>query len=449
MKKLLILLITLTFLGAIKEKYEGTLNIRLNEPVNFSHSTSNYSDTIFYSLIYENFFYLNKKADISSNIFSQYIYEKEKRVVTLKLKPNLSFSTGAPVTTKNIKYSLRFFLNRDISAAKKLSRVIRSFRYEGDFFYIDLNYNVPDILNILTAPELVLLSLNEQAFSGQFFPSQWERNKFMILVPNLFYPGGRSYLNQIKIVFYDYYYPDLYLGDPGSVNKGYSEKNSGIYQNIYLSFPSGKTGTNTKIALYSLLKNFLLKFNFVRLNSLTSAEESPVSVGIKKFSFRKIRTILRYSQIKLYISSSLKRIEKDLLEYLKSYNINISLVFIENSKLKEFIKSNRSVKFLVSEKLFNKKDHIEDKIRSIISELSFTRFNEKYLKFLKELEEIKNINNEELLIESVSNIVTTLINDEFVLPLAHKKFSLYINNNFKDIFMDYYGRPLMQMVKTK
>lgn len=449
MKKTIILVITLIFLGAIKEKYEGALQIRLNEPINFSHSTANYSDTIFFSMIYENFFYLKSDADIYSNLFSKYSYDNEKRVVTLKLKPSLSFSNGSPVTTKNIKHSLRIFLNKDISASKKLSRVIKNFRNEGDLFYIELNYNIPEIMTILTSPELVLLSLNEQAFSGQFVPSRWERNKFIVLIPNRYYPGGRTYLDQIKVVFFDYYYPDLFMGDPGSVKDGYIEENSGIYQNIYLSFPSGKTGTNTKIALYSLLKNFFIKNNGEELNSLTSSKESPISVNIKKFSYRKIRSILRYSEIKLYISSSLKRIEKDLTEFLNSYKINISLVFIENSQLKDFINSNKSIKYLVTEKLFNKKDHIEDKIRRIISELSFSRFNEKYLKFLKELEEIKNINNEELLIESISRIVSALINDEFILPIVQTRFSLFINKNFKDISMDYYGRPLMQKVKTR
>ncbi len=61
--------------GAIKPYYGGEITMRLNEPTSFHLNTANYSNLIFYSLIYENFFFLKKNGEITSNVFQDYRYD--------------------------------------------------------------------------------------------------------------------------------------------------------------------------------------------------------------------------------------------------------------------------------------------------------------------------------------------------------------------------------------
>ena len=72
MRRILAILISVLFIFAIKVKYGGDLSILLNEPVDFNYSTTNYSDTILYSFIHENFFYMKKDGAVySTPIFSK------------------------------------------------------------------------------------------------------------------------------------------------------------------------------------------------------------------------------------------------------------------------------------------------------------------------------------------------------------------------------------------
>ncbi len=449
--KIFLLIFCSMFLNAgIKTKYGGNIIIRLNEPSSFNYSSSNYSNSIFFSLIYDNFFYLNSDGILSSNLFSSYDYDRNEKKITLNLKPYLSFSDGTRITPENLKFSIKVFLTKEMTTSKKLRRAINSFKIENNSMIITLNYDIPDVLQLLSVPELVLLSMNEKSFSGIFVPDQWESKKFIKLIPNKFYPGGRSYLDYIKIIFYDYYYPDIFLSGRNMKINNYNEFNAGIYQNFYLLFPYGSVGKNSKVALYSLFKIFFSKYNYSELNSLTSTEESPVAINITKFSLRKIRSILKYSRMIIYMTSSLKRYEKDLLDFFNKYKrLNITFNFIEGNKLKDFIKSNHSVKFLIGEKFFKKKTNIVDKLQRILDELSFTRLNEKYLNIMKELEEIKYLKNEELLMKQYSEYVTSIISDGLIFPLYHEKFSIYLKKNILNVKLDYYGRPLFNRVRVK
>ena len=70
--KIAVALLALSFIFAVKPYYGGEISIRLNEPEEFAFTPSSYSNLIFYSLIYENFFYLKKNGDIQSHIFQEY-----------------------------------------------------------------------------------------------------------------------------------------------------------------------------------------------------------------------------------------------------------------------------------------------------------------------------------------------------------------------------------------
>ncbi|MCP5107368.1 MAG: hypothetical protein GY950_28535, partial [bacterium] len=196
----------LTMIFAVKPYYGGEVTIRLNEPASFSHTPSDYSNLVFYSLLYENLFYLGTNGEIFSNIFEYYKYDKTNRALVMDLKGNTSFSNGDPINGAAIKRSIDGFLEKTLDTAIKLRRIIRRVEIDGRRVTIHLMYDTPDITALLTAPELVLLSGSSSIFSGMFQPVEWERNRYITLAPNKYYPGGRTYLDGVKVIFYDYYY---------------------------------------------------------------------------------------------------------------------------------------------------------------------------------------------------------------------------------------------------
>lgn len=456
-KKLLIMVAAMSLLVgfAIKPYYGGEITIRLNEPDSFSYTPSSYSNMIFYSLVYENLFYLKPDGEIYSHVFKEYQYDSQTRTLNLVINDYLCFSNGKPVTPENIKLSLSVFLDMNLASSRRLGQTIRSIRTvppgpgsraDSQRLIIDLAFDVPDIVSALTAPELILVSSDEQVFSGPFYPVEWVKNQYMILKSNPFYPGGRSFLDSIKVVFYDFHYPDIFLSEPGLGNPEFSEVNAGIFQNIYLVFPQGKVGDNTRIALYSLLKKFYQDQNMVDLDSLTANEESPVTLDIKTFSDSQMRSILRYGSIRLFIVSSLKKIEEPFNQFLEKKRASIETVFVGDNQLTHFL-DNNSVRFLLVTKTFNSRMPINEKIKIILKEMSFGRFDEEYLKLLNELDEMKNMQNNELMMDVVSRIIERVINDRFLLPLYQKRFSLYIKKAIKGIELDYYGKPLFQKAR--
>ena len=448
-KKIFIVIVSIFFIFAIKIRYGGQLSILLNEPVDFNYSTTNYSDTVFYSFIHENFFYMKKDGSIYSNVFSKFSYDKNKNQVYLEVKSNSSFSNGSPITGKNLHYSLKVFFNRENFVAKKISRSVKRIETMDNKIYINFSYELDNIFQLLSSPELVILSMNENAFSGMLIPDEWERKKYLKLIPNIYYPGGHTYLDKVKVTFDNKSSPDMFLADPGSKFASHIEFRGGMYQNIFLTFPIGKTGKNTRIALYSFLKVFFGKYEFEDINSLTSDRESPVSITVNQFSMRKIRSILRNSQLKLYINSSLKKYEEELNKFIKKNYLRISLVFIKNTQLRDFTESGTFIKFYLTEKLFSSKTPHVDKIKKIIFELTFSRFSEKYLQIVNELDELKYLKNSELLMDRLASVIEILINKEFILPLKQKQFSLYCKDKFQNFFLDYYGRPVFTKIRMK
>jgi MarR-like DNA-binding transcriptional regulator SgrR of sgrS sRNA len=441
------LLIPLAFMlsFAIKPYYGGEISIRLNEPTSFNLNTANYSNLIFYSLIYENFFYMKKDGEIFSNIFQEYHYNLDGKTLSLTLKENLSFSNGKPLTAKNIQVSLKIFMGLDLFAASKLSKTIKDIRISDNQVLIELLADSPDILSLLTAPELVVLAENEQSFSGIFYPQEWEKNHHLTLRANPFYAGGRTYLDTVRIIFAEGPLPDLFLSNPNQFKDNFQEFDSGIYQNIYLCFLQGDIGQNTKIALFTLLKRFneTSGFKYRELSTLTTDEESPVSIQIKTISPQKTASILKSSEIKLYILASLSDLEKDLSAYLKSNNLKIEMLFIDDSQFMAFLNS-AAIKYVLIDKIFQKKVPAEEKISRILKESSFNQFNARYLRMLSELDEAKFSNSQELLMEQIARISEAIVNDGFIFPLFQKNYSLYIRKSWPAMEIDYYGRPLLQ-----
>ena len=445
--KLLFIALALTLIFAIKPYYGGEITIRLNEPTSFTLNTANYSNLIFYSLIYENFFYLKKNGEIFSNVFQEYHYDVSGKTLSLTIKDNLSFSNGKPLTARNIQVSLKIFMNSDLFAASKLSKTVKNIRVNENQVRIELLADNPDILSLLTAPELVVLAENEQSFSGMFFPQVWEKNHHLILKANPFYAGGRTYLDKVKITFNDSTPPDLFLANPNQFKENFQEFDSGIFQNIYLCFLQSDMGQNTKIALFTILKRFneATGNKYKELRTLTSDEESPVSIKIKTMSPQKTASILKHSETKLYILASLSNLEKDLAAFLKNSNLKIETLFIDDSQLMAFLNS-AAIQYLLIDKIFQKKVPAAEKISRILKESSFNQFNARYLRMLSELDEVKFSNSQELLMEQIARISEAIVNDGIIFPLFQKNYSLYISKMWPAMEIDYYGRPLLQKV---
>ncbi|MCX6578877.1 MAG: hypothetical protein NT166_01680 [Candidatus Aminicenantes bacterium] len=447
--KIIIITVALSvMICAVKPYYGGEVSIRLNEPTNFSYTPSDYSNLVFYSLLYENLFYLKSNGEVFSNIFRYYKYDGTERTLVLDLKENLSFSNGDPVRVESIKLSFNLFLDMRIENALKLRRIIKSIEIKPgeNRVIVRLLYDYPGIVALLTAPELVLMSGGRGVFSGMFYPVEWEQNRFLRLVPNKYNPGGRTYLDGVKIVFYDYQYPDIFLAKPGLVDDAFREFDAGIYQNIYLGFPAGKVSPNIQVALYSLLREFAGDIDMEPLNALTADDESPVTLKIRTFSDREARSILRRSRVKLYILASLKEFEGKLEEFLKRKDVRLETVYLNDNTLVNFMDS-AQVNYLLLVKVFNKRVPLEEKIKRIINEMSFSRFDETYLKLVNELEEVTSLKNEEFLLEQVSRLIEKIVNDGLLLPLYRKRYSFYVRKGVKDIEMDHYGRPLFQRMQ--
>ena len=449
--RLATIILAVCFIFAIKPYYGGEISVRLNEPTDFSFAPSSYSNLVFYSLIYENLFYLKPDGDIETHLFEEYRYDRAARILELQLKDNICFSNGKSITAKHIKLSIDLFLDLNLGTSRKLRQAIKIVRTEGSRAFIELVYDDPDIISALTAPELVLASGSDQVFSGIFYPEEWVKGQYIIMKPNPFYPGGRSYLDSLRVVFYDYYYPDVFLSSPGLADEKFVQLDAGVYQNIYLVFPEGKVGSNTRLALHSLLKDFFKSENpqnLVDLKALTSNEESPISLDIQQFSQSQVRSILRYSKIKLYIPSSLNYLEQALMKFLETRRLAIEIIYVSDNQLVNFTNST-SVNYLLLSRTFNRRVPIAEKMKIILKEMSFSRFDESQLRLLNQLDEVDNLKNEELLMDLVARIVEKIINEGYLLPLCQRRFSLYMKTHLKGIELDYYGKPLFQKVRTR
>lgn len=441
------LLVTAVLLpGAIKPTYGGEVAIRLGEPATFAFSPSNYSNLIFYSLIYENFFYLEEDNRLHSNLFSRYQYDDKTHHLTLELRPNLSFSDGSPVYPSHVKKSLESFISRNLLGSRNLGKRIRRLRLEGNSVVVELAYHIPDAVFLMAAPELILQADRSSTFSGPFVPVEWKQGEHIRLQANAYYPGGRSYLDHVKVVFTDSQNPDVFLSTPGRFDpKRFREHNAGIFQNLYLSFPGEKVGKNTRMALYSVFRDFFLSRGYSELNALTADEESPVTINMRRLPLRRVRSVLRSSRIQVYLQSSMKRDEAALLEFLKTKGIAIQARFIEDGQLRNFLQG-ASVEYLILEKVFQQRMPLEEKIRRVVSELTFGRFNALYLQLINELEEVSRFNSEEMLLDQVARIVGRIIEDGFLIPLCQKRYSMFVNRRLRGFRMDTYGRPLLQGV---
>ncbi len=441
---LVVLVAAAALTAAIKPRYGGEIVIRLNEPTTFAPSGTSYSNLILSSLLHENFFFLDGDGQVRSNLFASSAYDPATRRLTLALRDNLSFSDGAPLTARHVHISLRVFLSQNLLSASRLARQVKGMRVAGSSVIVELLADRPGIVAQLTAPELVLGGESENTFTGPFVPTEWQKGRELKLQANPFYAGGRPYLDGVRVLFADGTTPDLFLGTPASVRNGFREHGAGVYQNIYLCFLNSSLGQNTRVAVYTLLRRFNQSGGprLRELHSLTSDEESPVEIRVSELPWQKVESILRASDLTLYALSSLSGLENDLNFFFRQNNLRVRPMFVDEAQMANVIASTEA-QILMVDKVFQRKNPIEEKIARVLRETGSTQYSEKYLRMLSELEEIHTLGNRELLMEQVARISEEIVKDGYILPLFQKNFSLYVRQELEGVEIDPYGRPLL------
>ena len=441
-KRLVSLLLPLVLMAAIKVPFGGEITLRLNEPASTDPSPTGYSGAIFTSLLYENFFFQNERGEIDTHLFHTTSYDPQSRTLRLHLRPNLSFSDGSPLTAAQVAASLKVFMGHDLLSASRLNRLIKTVRNEQDTVRIELIQDAPTILELLAAPELVVVSDQGKTFSGPFAPGEWVKGQSFQLKANPFYPGGRPCLDSVRLLFTDSPTADILLASPGKKIGHYREMDAGVYQSAYLVFPQPGNSANIQIALTTFLREFFTTLgpSFRPLDSLISDAESPITIRVKTFPEAKMKSLLRYADIKLYAPVSLREMEEPFRRYCEGNRVRIELLFVEPAQLTNIIKTS-GIRFLLIDKTWQRKTSVAEKVARVIRETTFTQFDEKYLRLLNELDETARMDDEKLVMEQAARAITMVVEDGFILPIFQRNFSLYVRDRISNLALDPLGRP--------
>lgn len=427
--------------GAVKTRYGGEIRLRLNEPDTLRLSASSHSNLLFYSLLYENFFYLVPGREIESHLFRRFQYDEASMTLSLELHEGLAFSNGKPVLSRHVKNSLTAFFSRVLYRSKRLAGKVKSIVVKGDYsLNIQLTAADASIITELAAPELVLTGDEETAFSGPYLPKSWEKGRFMELVANPYYSGGRQPIERAVVFFQDVDNLDVFLAEPTFASPSYNAYPSGLYENTYITFPAaGNTGNNKRLAFYSLCRNLPGLNGYHHLESLTSAQESPLTLAIKAMPDYRIMPILRNSRQTLYLASSISVMEPALNERFRKLSIPVEIRILSDNDLSGYIEKN-PVPVLIVKKLFRTETPLTEKLSALIREFSFNRFDETTLGLIKQLEEVSGFDRDELIVPAISGIMERLVEDGIILPLYQQRFQLMVRQNFKPVLIDHFSR---------
>ncbi len=449
---IILLLLACGQLFALKPKYGGELRLFLNEPSSYMINVNDYSSLIFCSLIYENFFYATGEGVVFSNIFQQYYFDRQAKEFHLILKKNLAFSDGSKIEPVHIINSLRFYLSQMNLSAHRLKTVLKNISASGNDIVIQLQTDRIEPLELLLSPSLVLLAPKENVFSGPFIPGEWKRQESLELIANRYYPGGRAYIDKIRIYFQEQQQRelDLFLTDQQTDVKNFDCIEAGILQNFYLAVFDEEVSKNLKLALFSLFKLFGNRHpgKFHQLNALGSDESSPVSLRQEIFNEQKIRNLLKSSNTNLLAASSLAYLEGDFQKFFKELSVDINLNFIELEQLTTYLK-NFKTNFLLISKIFLRIQSELEKLDLVLREVLMTGSEERVFQFSKELEELKGVPDRQVVQEGVARISAEILKRGLVLPLFQKKYFFLIKKKLSGRETDLYARMFFHKLHFK
>lgn len=440
---LFFLMVSLSLSPAVKTRYGGEMHLRLNEPDSYWMSSSSHSNLLFYSLIYENLFYSIPGREGRSNLFKSVQFSADGMNLHLELHEGLAFSTGKAILSRHVKNSLTAYINRILYRSKRLAGKIKGIVLNGDYaLSLQLTSPDPGIVSEMSAPELVLIADDEETFSGPYVPVVWEKGQKIELRANPYYAGGRQPIERVIVNFVDSERLDVFLAESGFSSPSYHSYSSGLYENTYITFPAAaNTSQNKRLAFLSLCRTLVGLNGFGRLESLTSAEESPLEIAVKTFPDRKVVPILRNSKQIIYLASSLLGLQEALKERFGKLSIPLEIRNISDNELSGYIQKN-PVPVLILKKLFRRETPLAEKLAALVREFSFNRFDEDSLGMIKQLEEISGLDREDVVIPALAGIMEKLVGNGLIMPMYQQRFQLMVHQDFHPVVLDYYSRIL-------
>ena len=161
-------------------------------------------------LIYEPLVRLDAKLQVVPAIAESWSFSPDGLTLTFKLNPNAKFSTGAPVTSDDVKASFTRILDEATGAATRANFLSISGMDTPDATTIVFHLSQPDApilvamatINaaILPASEIAAGTVGTQAIgSGPFKLDQWDPNAKEVLSANPNWAGGKTGVDGITI----------------------------------------------------------------------------------------------------------------------------------------------------------------------------------------------------------------------------------------------------------
>jgi peptide/nickel transport system substrate-binding protein len=161
--------------------------------------------------IYDPLLALDKDMNVIPNLAESWEWADEGKTLTMKLRQNVKFHNGDPMTSADVKFSYERILNEETSAAaRSFFTSIASIETPDDYTVVFKLSDVNSaILAAMTNPNSAILSqkaleggldpANEAVGTGAFKLAKWEPDNVLILEKNPdFWIEGQPYLDGIE-----------------------------------------------------------------------------------------------------------------------------------------------------------------------------------------------------------------------------------------------------------
>jgi ABC-type transport system substrate-binding protein len=458
MKKVLIIFLTLIlFLSFTKPRYGGQITLFLQEPLNLNPYESSFTDLPLFSLLWTN---IIERIDgkISSAIFENWEYNRDKKSWRFIIKNGLLFSNASPVSSSDVKKSLELYLRSEQPGSKILSKIILG----GEEFLsgasssvrgistpdpmelvINLKAHREDFLDLLSSPYIFLYNGSRNIFSGPYILSSWEKGESMNLKPNPYFGRGRVFLDGIKINFkrdsqnFDFISEEIKTSQ-------LMEEYKGVSRNVFMFFNSQILNHNTRISLFFMLKNKLPKTDLFEPANSYMGTDFPIPLPQIPHSQS---LILQQLKLNIAVEKGLEPLVPFLEKIFRDIRVEPEFVFVPSVQISRIFDSQyfQTIIFIPNPSPFYSK---EKELIHYIEEYEVSKFDENFVTIKNLLSELESITDENKKMEILFYIQKNMIENAVILPLCRIKMKFYLNKRFEGLKIDDYGRPVFWGVRT-
>jgi peptide/nickel transport system substrate-binding protein len=210
-----IILLIFSLLGCI-ENWTGdkTIKIALGSPQPTSIDPSNFASADPISRnVFEALVYFDKNGELKPRLATSWSFSDDNKVLTMQLRKNVLFSSGAPFTSKDVVFSLNRnkLTNMGIQdqLAKHFNQVEAVDDYTVKFIFNEPNaqflYQTCELLYIIS--EADINKAGEKAFvqnpigTGPYKFAEWKAGQYIDMVVNDKYWGDKSHVKEGRVVF--------------------------------------------------------------------------------------------------------------------------------------------------------------------------------------------------------------------------------------------------------